>query len=221
MGSRRPSNRTTTWWKTLGSGRQAALIGTIIVALSGCVTATITGGFGWLSANKTAAAPSHNSNTPVVDHATRGSSDRQNADLNCVHPQFTANAGPGVVTITSPQRGDTVLASGFFVQGVQTAVAADSDVWILAYHAPSGRFWIQGPKSSPVSQSPNGTFATTARFGTTGAWQIIAVTADPSSSRFLSDEKAKWDTAGAWPGLTPDELPRGLAEKTCIPLIAK
>jgi hypothetical protein len=183
----------------MGVPRLAIVVVATLVALAGC------------SAQEqplAKPAPAVSSTVPTTD--------------SCAHPPVTNAAADAVgsVTISDPRPGDQVSKFLFGVYGTVADTSPNTDLWVLSYSPTLGRFWIESNGGAPVAVDSDRSFSETATLSS-GAedWQLIAVLADASASTTLSRTRVRWDAANDWPGLAPEELPEGLTEKDCVPVI--
>lgn len=126
----------------------------------------------------------------------------------------------GAVLILEPKSGN-VVASSKRVSGRYSKEIND-DIWVIVWPELSpGRGWPQtNDAATGLSASKkNGEWSVICNFGgPSQSYDVVAYTAPPSVSEVLSSKLKMWFRNNEYSGISLQELPKGLVEKTKIRL---
>jgi hypothetical protein len=141
----------------------------------------------------------------------------------CSHsPAHTASLA-GEADITTLSSGDAVSDEVDPLEGTYRALAPATRLWLIVYSPVSQRFYPTAARPDEPTVLSDGRFRGAAFFGGQPGeyYEVAAVLATPEASNALSRTLERWQRANDYVGLTAAELPPGLDEKDCVPVVRR
>jgi hypothetical protein len=141
----------------------------------------------------------------------------------CTHPRLRTASVDGQARITTVENGTVVGSAVDPLEGTYRGVAPATRLWVFVYSPVARRFY---PQSSGVAEPAvlrDGRFHSAAFLGGQSGehYDVAAVLATESASHVLSRTLLEWARRGDYVGLATSELPDGLEEKDCVPVILR
>jgi hypothetical protein len=122
------------------------------------------------------------------------------------------------IDITDPAP-HAVVGLELVVAGTSQRLPANHTVWVLVYSVASGRYY---PQNGSALVLPDGDWGARVFVGVqqdAGAeFDLVAVLADAGAQQAFGDYHRRSTAAGAWDGLTPEELPPGAVQHDRVPV---
>jgi hypothetical protein len=147
-------------------------------------------------------------------------SSRQNG---CAHGRVRTDSVTGSVKITSVQRRATVPRAIDPLEGTYRKITPSARLWILVYSTLAQRFYPQSRQGDQPADLDNGRFRSAAFFGGQAGehYEILAVLTTEAASRLISQTLHIWRAQGNFKGWTSSQLPAGVEEKDCVPVVLR
>ena len=147
----------------------------------------------------------------------------QSTNTECAHAEIRTGSVEGRAEITTLGNRSIVRRAVDPLEGADRGLAPATRLWVFVYSPVVQRFY---PQSSGVAEPAvlhDVRFHSAAFFGGQPGehYDVAAVLATESASRALSRTLLRWARAGDYVGLTAGELPVGLEEKHCVPVVLR
>lgn len=144
-------------------------------------------------------------------------------ETGCAHRRIETASLTGSAKITTVQRGVTVPRALDPLEGMFRNVAASSRLWIFVYSTLARRFYPQTHQQDQPADLRNGRFRSAAFFGGQPGehYEILAVLTSRSASQLISQTLRTWRAQGNYKGWGSSELPAGVDEKDCVPVVLR
>jgi len=144
-------------------------------------------------------------------------------ETGCVHRRIETGSVRGNVRITTVRRGARLSRAVDPLEGTYQSVAPSSRLWILVYSTVAQRFYPQTHRLDQPADLRNGRFRGAAFFGGQAGehYEIAAVLTTGRASEVISRTLHRWRVQRNFRGWASSELPAGLDEKDCVPVVLR